>query len=622
MIGKKFATGVAAMFVIMTCCACDFGGTGGETGGSNPGPGTPPRAEFKLADYESLPTVQFSSVTAVEKSGSCKLKMKAPWTDTYKITFSQKAVHRIELYDAAGKLLKESTTGSFEVNLKKGDIVYTNIVPVKEAARMTVMATENKSPLPFEIANAPNPASFDTTGNPNVDPLESANINYVKRENTLYVYCNAPEEVKYGPQVVNKCITRQEVTNQSVYFTFEQQTNGLKDLEGWNFTSNGVYYGYRVTNTGKDDLYITVKNIGWQLDGLGSYYGEKEWVDFYNTNFKLPDMSDLTEDQIRQYEAFLGFSGKYLIHDFQPTTYRIPAGEYMYVMGGTTVDAFGGFNVDDTANRLTTNSTCANGAVLFDVVGQAEGAYYVYNDVSKVMPGGEGCDTHMGIDDPEAYGVVHTGDDVGYVIDNQATWTFNDKTPAQKLPVTYTNYYSDTAPRTGTPNTEIPNTTPHLQADKREWITHIDVQQVHNAVGTDMTSFHTVNRKGEKIIVGCNYYDTRGELPNIGNWMKDYQDLYTFVNQGDKEREITLNLVCTGAVVVMLRDMNGKMIPNTAGYSMRRGEELLKGELMPGFDKSFHYTVKIPAHTVVQLVLEYNLMANAYGNIVHSVDLK
>ena len=611
--GKKLLAGLVAFSMLAACCAC------GPTGG-----GDDDQTVTLGEEYTSLPTVQLSSVAAVEESGSCKLKMKAPWTDTYNFSFSNRSVTSVEVYSESGKVLKNSTE-QFNLQLDEGTIVYLNIIPVKNAARITVTAKENKSPLPFALGQAPNPDDFETvSADPTVDPLKAAELKYTKRDNTLYVYCNAPEELQVGPQVVNTCITRQEVSDQSVYFTFEQQSNGLSDLPG--FTSNGVYYGYRVTNTGEDDLYITVKNIGWQVDGAGAYLGEKEWIDFYNTKFELPDFSDFTESQHKLFTGYYGFSGEYLVHNFQPTTYRIPKGKYMYVMGGTTVDAFGAFNVDNTANRLTTYSTCANGAVLFDVVGKAEGAYYVYNDVSKVMPGGEGYDTHMGITDPEAYGVVHTGEDVGYVVDNQATWTFNDVTPAQQLPVTFTNYYSTNCSKTGTPNTPIPGTEPHVQY-ANEWRTHIDPQATHEtggceAVGTDMTAFHTINKDGDRIIVGANYYDTRGMYPNIGNWMKDYQDVFTFVNQGDNEREIAVTLHCTGAVVMLMRDMNGKLMPGTAGYSMAHGDDYVKGKFEKGFNRDYVYTVKIPPHSVKQFVMEYNLMANSFGNVAHSVELK
>ena len=292
----------------------------------------------------------------------------------------------------------------------------------------------------------------------------------------------------------------------------------------------------------------------------------------------------------------------------------------MYVMGGTTEDAFGNFTVDNTANQDSALSTCANGAVLFDVVGQAEGGYYVYNDVSKVKPGGSGYDTHMGINDAAAYGDEHTGWDVGYVVDNQATWTFNDATQSQLLPVTFTNRYAVGASSKGTPNTEIPGTTDRVQ-NLNQWVTHINTQANSSAVGTDMTTFHTVDKDGNELIVGNNRYDSRGEFPNLGNWMKDYQDAFTFVNQGDSDREVTINLTCTGATVMLVRDISGKLIPGTQTYSMWHGDGMVGGVLCEGFDKSFRYTVTVPAHSVKQFVVEYNLMANSYGNVIHSVQL-
>ena len=259
--------------------------------------------------------------------------------------------------------------------------------------------------------------------------------------------------------------------------------------------------------------------------------------------------------------------------------------------------------------------------MLFDVIGKAEGAYYVYNDPAKVAPGTEGGDDHLGITDPEAYGVVHTGEDVGYVVDNKATWTFNDATPAGKLPVTFTNYYMEDVPETGEAGAKIPSTA-HTQT-LEQWVTHINVQTAHEAVGTDMTSFHTLfnKKKGDgnqlPITVGCEWYDSRGKLANIGNWMKDYQDIFTFVNQGENERKITVNLNCTGALCTLVRNIDGSVVEGSEYFAFQRGTDA-HGE---GYDKAFHYQVTIPAHTVVQFVVEYNLMANSTGYVRHSVDL-
>ena len=606
---KKFAVVVAAALAVTCLGACGTTPVVEEDT-------TKLKVEYKAEDYAGLPTLQFSSVQAVDESGSCKFKMRAPWTDTYHVTFSSKVMQGIAIFDESGKEIANGTD-KFDVSLTEGQTVYVYAAPAKKNVRFTVKAEENSQPLPFDVGEAPDPASFETTSaDPTVDPLEPATISYVKRKNTKYVYSNAPETLL--PEVVNQCITRQDVSNQSVYFTFEHQSRDV----------GAVWYGYRVTNTGTEDMYVTVKNIGFQLDGEGAYLGEKEWIDFYRTRFPLPDLSKLNESQMELYEGFYGFNGNYLVTEYQPTTYRIPAGQYMYVMGGTTQDSFDGINVANTANRKTSNAVVENGAVVFDVVGQAEGAFYIYNDVNKVIKGGSGYDTHMGgTIQPEA----SCGWDEGYVIDNQATWVFNDATKAQALPVTYTNYYSEklgdaareNSTERGAPNTPIEGTTAHVQ-NRNYWATHLDVQQAHDCVGTDVALFHTVDKAGNPIVYGCNYWDSEGKLPNMGSWMKDYQDVFTFVNQGDQPRTVRINITPNGGMPVMMRSMDGKRVMDEGlapFYALQHGPDMIKGVLRQGFDLACHYEVVIPAHSVKQFVVEYNLMANSNGYVRHSVDL-
>ena len=604
MFKKKFAAVLAAIMAVACLSSC-----GEQTGDEGKKPNLPD-VEFVAADYANLPTVQLSSVQAVETSGSCKLKMKAPWSDTYHITFSKNAVKTVAIFDEAGKMIAGATE-NFDVTLTKGQVVNVYVEPVKTSVRFTVKGTENSQPLPFDVGEAPDPASFSTTSaDPTVDPLEPATINYVKRKNTKYIYSNAPETLVQD--VVNKCITRQDVTNESVFFTFEHQSREVE---------NPVYYGYRVTNTSETDvMYVTVKNVGFQLSGKGAYMGEKEWMDFYRYQFELPDFTGLTESEYQLYEDYINFGGEYMVTEFQPTTYRIPAGEYMYVIGGTTVDAYAEINVANTANRKSINAVVENGAVLFDVVGKAEGAFYIYDDVTEVMPGGAGCDTHLGgTSQPDA----SCGWDEGYVVDNQATWIFNDATPAHEygLPVTYTNYYNEDLGEVarehctvkGTPNTPIEGTTSHVQ-NRDYWATHLDVQQKHDCVGTDVALFHTVDLKGNPVVYGCNYWDSEGKLPNMGSWMKDYQDVFTFVNQGDKARTVRLNAIPNGAMPVMLRSMDGKLI-------LEEGLKPFYAMHYAAFERACHYEIVIPPHSVKQYVLEYNLMANSSGYMSHSVDL-
>ena len=613
MFKKKVAAAVAAVLALSCLCAC------GENP-KKPPENEPPKSEVKFvaADYENLPVLQFGSLQAVENSGSGKFVMKAPWTDTFKVTFSSKVIKELVIFDEEGNTLAAETS-NFSISLNKGEVVYIHATPVKTSVRFTVKGTDNPQPLPFDIGEAPDPASFATTSeNPEVSPLRPATISYVKRKNTKYVYSNAPETLVQ--EVVNKCITRQDVSDQSVYFTFEHQSREV---------ANPVWYGYRVTNKSEtEDMYVTVKNVGFQMDGKGAYMGEKEWIDFYRTKFALPDLSTLSPSQQELYKGYYDFNGDYMITEYQPTTYRIPAGKYMYVMGGTSIDAFDCIDVAGTANRKSANAVVENGAVLFDVIGEAEGAFYIYDDIEEVIPGGAGCDTHLGgTIQPEA----SCGWDEGYVIDNQATWIFNDKTEGQALPVTYTNMYNselgesarEHATARGTPNTWIEGTKEHVQ-NRNYWATHLDVQQSHDCVGTDVALFHTVDKNGNSIVYGCNYWDSEGKLPNMGSWMKDYQDVFTFVNQGDKPRTVRINIIPNGAMPVMMRSMDGKRIMDSGlapFYALNHGPDMVNGGLKEGFDRACHYEVVIPPHSVKQFAVEYNLMANSNGYIRHSVDL-
>ena len=621
MVSKKFAVLLSTVFVLAACCACEVNSDSGSGTGTGTGTGSgnqTAHTQFKAADYANLPVLPFTSVQAVQESGSSKFKMQASWADTYHVTFSSKNLARLEVYDESGTELK-CATASFDLKLNEGQTVYVNAAPVKDKVRFTVKGEDNPAPLPLELGEAPDITQFDTTGNPAVDPLEPATISYVKRKNTKYVYSNAPETLLPEHDIINKCVTRQDVSDQSVYFTFEHQSRELQIRLG-----RSVYYGYRVRNTGEQDMYVTVRSVGFQFAGKGAYMGEEEWINFYRTKFALPDFSDVSESAMGNYTAHLDFYGKYIVNEYQPTTYRIPAGQYMYVMGGTTVDAFDGINVADTANKKSINAVVENGAVVFDVVGKAEGAFYIYDDISAVKPGTPGGDSHMGgTIQPDA----SCGWDEGYVVDNQATWTFNDNTQAQTLPVTFTNYYNEDmgsyareySPYTGKPNTPIEGTTAHVQ-NRTDWATHLDVQQAHDAVGTDVALFHTVDLEGNEVVYGCNYWDSEGKLPNMGSWMKDYQDVFTFVNQGNQPRTVRINIVPNGAMPVMMRSMDGKRVMEE-GLKPFYAMYYNANEYGDRFDKACHYEVVIPAHSVKQFVVEYNLMANSYGYVKHSVDL-
>ena len=134
-----------------------------------------------------------------------------------------------------------------------------------------------------------------------------------------------------------------------------------------------------------------------------------------------------------------------------------------------------------------------------------------------------------------------------------------------------------------------------------------------------MTKYYTINEHGENICIDADHLDGNGNISNIGNWMVDYMDYFTFVNQGDKDREITINLTNTGSVCVLLRDKHGKLIKSSPMFTLM--QKVDKGEEYY-LKNDFTYKVIVKAHSIKQFIMEYNLLANSCGYVVHKVTLK
>ena len=101
--------------------------------------------------------------------------------------------------------------------------------------------------------------------------------------------------------------------------------------------------------------------------------------------------------------------------------------------------------------------------------------------------------------------------------------------------------------------------------------------------------------------------------------MKDYIDTFTFVNQGDRDRTVTVTLypMNGGGVVAMARDQDGNRIEGTPYTSLIMGKTV-HGDAI---HEPFQYTATVKAHSVLQFHVEYNLMANSYGTLLHGVKL-
>ena len=535
---------------------------------------------------------RFSSIDDLtDENGERSYKVYAPHTDTYDIKAGNAT---ITLTNGDEEILNGS--GEMSVLLEK-DEIYTLKVTTESANadfKLTVSAREHLVTLPYDVATPIDTTGFDVNGN---DKLVAAEVNYIKRTGGTYIYSNNPEQ--FGAQHVGKAFMRNEGLVGDVYVTFEHA----------NYSGNNAYLGYQLKNNSDHDVYITITNVGYQH--IGTWFGQLAWYDFYNTSFKLP--SDYFND-------YGGISSKYSSLDYayrkyepriyQPTTYRLPAGEYFWVIGGTSADAYRNINVDNSANHYVNNIRCANGNVKFTVTGgEVTGTMYCYTNAAQVKA------------EPKALGYVASnyasqysgvGDHHG-VIDNFMTWTFSDSVGGVDLPVTYTNYYARSVPAKTSPYATY-NSTAHTTRRTTSWMTHLNPQNNNRAVGMDMVEFRWHDNRGKEIVIDNHHADGAGEPANTGNWMIEYQDHFTFVNQGDKDRTIVLKLRDHGTLATLVRDSNTGEVLETA-FTAGLGES-------SGIAYNFFYEITVPAHSVKQITLDYLLVACSYGSVIHAVELK
>ena len=596
---------------LLIMCLCLFGlascNIGGDENGNSEG-GSAVENTVDLTLFKDCKELRFSSYFGGADLGLVHyLKQVAPYDDSYKIKTNKYTT--CKFYDKDGYILATvEPNKALTIELAANDIVYTVAITDAEGHNIEyeVELVEHKSLLPYDPINLVDGDALLKEDKSSVDPLKPAQLSYIKREGGLYINCNNPE--KLTDSCLNVALTRNDVSNQEVFFTFEHN----------NMITGSFYYGYQVINKGSEDVYITVKNIGFQLDGAGCWLGEKEWTDFYNTEFRVKNLANYTEGQLKNFEAYFGFCDTYENPNYQPITYRIPAGKHIYVMGGTTKDSYNKINVFQTANKKVSGG-CSNGAVLFEVVGDnVEAAFYAYKNPENVQIDNQTHQGYVAMQNGHEYGRQLIGyDNCHGVVDANLTWEFSDLTEAQYLPVTYTNYYMDGVKGSGnTPYGKI-DSTAHVQ-NGREWTTHINPQNNNKAIGTDMTKYYTIDSEGNEICIDSDHYDGLGYTANIGNWMIDYLENYTFVNHGSKDRTVRVSFKNNGSVCVLVRDASGKYIDGTAQFTVC----VPASSYGSAINDAFEYIVVVPAGSVVQFSVEYNLLANSSGNIVHYAELE
>lgn len=458
----------------------------------------------------------------------------------------------------------------------------------------------------------------------------TAEIAYNKREGGSYIYSNNPEMLRKSD--VGQAIIQN--TNMSGMYEFTHEHS--------NHTGAPFYLGYQILNEGETDAVVTVYNVGYQVEG--EWLGQRSWSDFFNYRFELPKDYFLDGGEVNPIYVGCDYID-YTPEIFSPITVTVPAGEYIYVMGGTTTDAYAGTNIGGTADRPVLNGKCSNGVVLFSVEGgDVTGTFYVYTAPSQVKakPAPQGyIVTRDGIN----FGAQYKGTDPHLgLIEANITFAVNDKTPSGKLPIAYTNERdSNFGTKTAPYQEYIPV---KYRITGKEWLTSLNPNTTTKAIGTDMMTFEYIDVGGNPIIIDNNRADGRGHAANTGNWMVQYSDNFTFINLGDKPRtfKIYKRGAPSGALMTMARDTEGNILDaqmkaqpyyyeegNIPGYAdkslltFENGYYWYVVEGKPYYklrdERSLVWTVTVEPMGIERITADALIMGNSNGGITHWVEV-
>ena len=386
--------------------------------------------------------------------------------------FESEDIQQIIIYDENENIL--TTEKKLSYDLKENSIYYLEITTNKNNQEffLRVKPQNNLIASPYKLNIKDNGKDVPLETTSNMDPLKPALIEMSKRKGGTYLYSNIPEAMPID--AVDSILMENKNITGECFLTFEHQNR-----TGLPF----VYLGYKIINENEDDLYVTVSNVGYQVEG--SWLGEKSWMDYYGVKFEM-DIKNLNEEKLKWFKDYLNFDIDYRPQPIEPTTYRIPKGKYIYVIGGTSEDAYQNINVNNTANLKISPNCCANGNVFFNIVnGNATGHLCAYVDANKTNK------SDAPIQNFRRYG---ENDDMGGrigssnhhgVIDTNPIWIFNDSTPSQNLPVKYFPYYADNLKDKYEPLEPITNSYKHEYVG-HSWKTHLSSQLHHDYVGEDI----------------------------------------------------------------------------------------------------------------------------------------
>ena len=480
------------------------------------------------------------------------------------------------------------------VNLKTNQEVYLIIEKMDESSNeINIEAYYLNDPVKLPYQTNFVDEEIDASYSDEKGITKPAEISYKGREGGTYIYSNNPEQ--FVDKDLNKCLMKNENLSGEVYMTYEHA----------NYSSNGnVFLGYKLVNEEDHDVYVTVENVGYQAGG--TWFGQLAWYDFYNTKFTLPG----------DYFVNGMISGKYSGYDYAyqdynprvytPTTYKIPAHESFFVIGGTSSSSYNNIDVGGTANKTLGQIRCCNGNVKFDVTqGEVTGMMFIYTNENLINDEMDEVG-YVTIRDGRNYASQYSGLANHHgVIDSHIKWEFNDNTSSRLLPVTYTNKIA----------TSTSNKQPYEAYDLVErshsgtnWMTHLNPQNDNRAVGMDLVEFICRTTDKKEVIIDNYHADGCGEPANTANWMIEYQDHFTLVNKGNNVRKVVLRIKDHGTLATLLREKDGTVIETYYSVGLA--------------DSNYNeYIVEVQPNSVRQVVLDYCLVACSYGSVLHEVKL-
>lgn len=464
-----------------------------------------------------------------------------------------------------------------------------------------------------------------------------ATVRYEKRLGGTYVYSNNPEML--ASDDIGQAILRTKNLHGDVIFTYEHS----------NHTGVPVWFGYQLLNEGDSDVTVTVTNIGIQVEG--EWLGQRSWSDYFNYRFELPCdyfNADGSVNPIYVGCDYVDYTPRVLPKE----TYTIPAGKYIYVLGGTTADAHNNANVGGTADKPILQGKCSNGVVKFNVSGgSVAGTFYCYSDISQVLanPREQGFITSRYNEQAKKvldYSKQYKGVDyTAGLIESRITFVVDDDTKPGNLPVIYAKHADPEHALKKLPyNAYDPR--PYVLEDDA-WYTSLDPNSSMTSIGNDMMVFNCVDTEGNPVLIDTFHADSSGDCPNIGNWMVQYTDNFTLVNAGSKERKFKFfKRGNNGVLFVMARDDNGDILGAkalTGPYSFGSEAEIFGGvdrslltekngrlwfRLADGRpycdaidERSEVIEITVPPTSVKRISIDAVILGNSCGGIKHWVEL-